>query len=82
MTVRDAAGEDIRIVDGKEVFESLSSLAFKSKRVDCLLDAKGVGEFARMSDILFKQLRSKGINAKCVTEITLENLQLCKDLEK
>jgi len=82
MTVRDVAGEDIRIVDGKEVFQSLSSLAFRSKRVDCLLDAKGVGEFARMTDTLFKQLRARGINTKCVTEITSENLQLCKDLEK
>jgi hypothetical protein len=74
---------DFSLFSGNAALESLVSLAVEStKNIDCLIDGKNIGSLAQMFNDrgLFKQFNLRRVVMRLVTEITSENLLLCKDL--
>lgn len=79
-----AQTEDIRLISKQDVVKELSRVISNLKKnIDCYVDAKNLPVILRVlssNDQKLKELRARGIKLRCITEVTKDNLSLCKEI--
>lgn len=75
---------DVRVVS-KDISQLLPQPASRiDKSLDCYLDAKSTSSVISVlaPGHRIVQLKGKGVRLRCLTEITADNVQQCKDVMK
>jgi hypothetical protein len=77
--------DDVQIVTGAGISELVAQLSPGIGRsLDCFLDAKSASSIigALVPDQLMAQLKGRGARLRCVTEITADKMQYCREVMK
>jgi hypothetical protein len=77
--------DDVQVVTGAGISELVPQLASSIGRsLDCYLDAKSASSIisSLVPDQRMVQLKGRGTRLRCVTEITAENMQYCREVMK
>ncbi|MEO9320682.1 MAG: hypothetical protein ABI361_08425 [Nitrososphaera sp.] len=77
---------DIEVLGNQSADNYLSGMVTRAKKsLDCLFDARSLGTLSKIRSENLSEIASQkanGVKFRCVTEISKENLSLCKELMK
>jgi hypothetical protein len=77
---------DVQIVAGQDAFKAMSGVISKLKKgIDCYFDTRNLPMMIKILSVdsqKIRELKGDGARLRCITEISRENLPVCKEMMK